>query len=121
MFIGTFLTVLADSVKGLTIPNVWPGVVMAMHMPEERQDRFTGLILKMEYFYEKKLKQHVHREFYYEDFSSDISTTLQYICEDLNVPFQGVPKSELKVQRKSYDQTALDEFRTFMKQRLSQV
>ena len=49
MFIGTFLTVLVDSVKGLTIPNVWLGVVMAMHMPEERQDRFTGLILKMEY------------------------------------------------------------------------
>ena len=55
------------------------------------------MILKMEYFYEKKLKQHVHREFYYEDFTSDISTTLQYICEDLDVPFQGVPESELKV------------------------
>ena len=80
-----------------------------------------SMILKMEYFYEKKLKQHVHREFFYEDFTSDISTTLRYICEDLDVPFQGVPESELKIQRKSYDQTALDEFRAFMKQRLSQI
>jgi LPS sulfotransferase NodH len=81
----------------------------------------TSMILKMEHFYEQKLKHHVHREFFYEDFTSDISTTLQCICEDLDVPFQGVPESELKIQRKSYDQTALDEFRTFMKQRLSQV
>ena len=34
---------------------------------------------------------------------------------DLDAPFRYMIESEFKIQRKSYDQTALDEFRDFMK------
>lgn len=82
---------------------------------------FLATILNLEYSYEKNIKPMVHREFVYEDFSTQIEDTIKLIASDLNIHIDEIPKSNLQIQRKGYAQEPLSDFRSFMQSKIQNL
>lgn len=111
----------AYSLAKASLTDQWSADAKSTHMVEEieRSSIFNALthIVTSEDFYQKNLKQHTSREFYYEDFS-DLDTPVSFV-EVLNDTLTELPEdivfqSSMRKQRTSEQPASLLQFKQYL-------